>query len=689
MWASGAPAWIPDVLQDANFPRAEMAARDGLRAAFGFPLVMDGEIRGVMEFFSRQFRPPDPALLELLGAIGSQIGLFMAQRQAQERLDQFFTLSRDLFCIASTDGRFLRVNPAWTELLGHSEQELVSAPYIDFIHPEDRDGDRGGGGASRGGRADRVVREPLSSTRRIVSLAAVDRRAAAGRAVSSSGRRATSPTARRSSRSSNATRGNWSWRSGQQMDNAARLTQLVRELEIAKHRAEEATAAKGQFLANMSHEIRTPMNAVIGMTDLALRTRLTAHQRELIGSVKEAADSLLSLVNDILDFSKIEARKLELESIGFSLRDTVGDALRIVAPRAHEKALELACRIHPDVPDTLMGDPGRLRQVLLNLVGNAIKFTDRGEVVVTAEIVNDTRRRRAHPLCRPRHGHRHPVVEAVADLRSVRAGRWIDDAALRRHRSGPCHLRAARRVDGRPHLDRQRSRQRQRLPLHDRAEAARARSGRRRSASRVDLHDLRVLVVDDNATNRRILDEMLEAWHLRGTSVESGAAALDMLARAADAGDPFQLAIVDALMPDMDGFALVERIRQNPRFASLKVIMLTSAGPWAEHGRERRHAVVSDHQTREAFGSAGCDHDRRRRRAACAARSRSTGTVTTAPAASGAAGRGQCGESEGGDRHAGGAGPRDHGRGQRSRRGRRRRAGRRSTSCSWTSRCPG
>ena len=174
------------------------------------------------------------------------------------------------------------------------------------------------------------------------------------------------------------------------MDNAARLTQLVRELEIAKHRAEEATAAKGQFLANMSHEIRTPMNAVIGMTDLALRTHLTAHQRELIGSVKEAADSLLSLVNDILDFSKIEARKLELESIGFSLRDTVGDALRIVAPRAHEKALELACRIHPDVPDALMGDPGRLRQVLLNLVGNAIKFTERGEVVVTAEIVNDT-----------------------------------------------------------------------------------------------------------------------------------------------------------------------------------------------------------------------------------------------------------------------------------------------------------
>jgi two-component system, sensor histidine kinase and response regulator len=128
VWASGAPAWIPDVLEDVNFPRAAIAARDGLRAAFCFPVVIDGEIRGVMEFFSREIRPPDPALLQLLGAIGSQIGLFMAQRQAQDRLDHFFTLSRDLFCIATTDGRFLRVNPAWTEQLGHSEEELLRSP---------------------------------------------------------------------------------------------------------------------------------------------------------------------------------------------------------------------------------------------------------------------------------------------------------------------------------------------------------------------------------------------------------------------------------------------------------------------------------------------------------------------------------------------------------------------------------
>ena len=272
VWASGAPAWIPDVLQDANFPRAEMAARDGLRAAFGFPLVIDGEIRGVMEFFSRQFRPPDPALLELLGAIGSQIGLFMAQRQAQERLDHFFTLSRDLFCIANADGRFLRVNPAWTELLGHSEQELVTfAVYR--LHPSRRPRRR-----RRRPRRRLAAGEPIvsfenryrardGSYRWLVWTASLVAKSVLSSAAA---RDVTESKARQQELERYARELELAQRA--QIDNAARLTQLVRELEIAKHRAEEATAAKGQFLANMSHEIRTPMNAVIGMTDLVART---------------------------------------------------------------------------------------------------------------------------------------------------------------------------------------------------------------------------------------------------------------------------------------------------------------------------------------------------------------------------------------------------------------------------------
>ena len=579
------------MLEDPNFPRAAIAARDGLRAAFGFPVVIDGEIRGVMEFFSREIRPPDPALLQLLGAIGSQIGLFMAQRQAQDRLDHFFTLSRDLFCIATTDGRFLRVNPAWTEQLGHSEEELLRSPYLDFIHPDDRDATKAA--AARLAAGETIVsfenryRVHDGSYRWLVWTAAARPEE---RLVFAAARDVTDSKARQEELQRYARELELAERA--QTDNAARLTQLVRELEVAKHRAEEATAAKGQFLANMSHEIRTPMNAVIGMTDLALRTRLTTHQRELIGSVKEAADSLLSVINDILDFSKIEARKLELEAIEFGLRDTVADALKIVAPRAHEKGLELACRIHPDVPDTLVGDPGRLRQVLLNLVGNAIKFTEHGEVVVAAERTND--------------GSDDVHIQFVVSDTGIgipSSKQWqifgpfvqADGSTTRRYGGTGLGLAISSQLvelmGGRIWID---SEVGKGSAFHFTIALKRQESQTDAMAgSPISLHDLRVLVVDDNATNRLILDEMLAAWRLRGTSVASGAAALDELAHAVDARDPYRVVIVDALMPDMDGFMLVDRIRQDRRLASLKLIMLTSAGPWADTGGGRRQPITS------------------------------------------------------------------------------------------------
>src|SRR5262249_42367377 len=161
------------------------------------------------------------------------------------------------------------------------------------------------------------------------------------------------------------------------------LRVYARDLEIAKKRAEEATRAKSEFLANMSHEIRTPMNAMIGMAELA--TRITREQREYLSAIQSSADTLLALVNDLLDFSKIEARKLQLDHVAFKLRDALEDTMRVLAPRAHKKGIELACRIHPEVPDTLVGDPLRLRQIVVNLVGNAIKFTDDGEVLLQVQ----------------------------------------------------------------------------------------------------------------------------------------------------------------------------------------------------------------------------------------------------------------------------------------------------------------
>jgi PAS domain S-box-containing protein len=767
---------VPDVLADERFRSNPLIAGDPkIRFYAGAPLVThDGHALGticVLDRVPRDLGQPERealkalarlavAELELRRSVSDLSKATQERRRAELEMDQLFTLSLDMLCIAGFDGYFKRVNPAWERVLGIPSSELVEHPYIDFVHPDDREATiaeakKLSSGAetvsfeNRYRRADGTYlwllwnSTPSTGEKLIFAVARdvtqrkeAERRTAAGYAVTrvlaeSESLEIATPqilssiaenldwevgaiwqldddgeqlrclqvwhsTAAHFPKFEAATRDlkvklgqglpGHVWETGQpawvteipesgrfpriaidreeglrsafafpirsggkfmgvieffttetrevdtellamfdsigsqvgqfmerrraqsdlvvyadyleaarhaQEQDAQRLAEVVKELEVEKKKAEEATRAKSEFLANMSHEIRTPMNAIIGMTELALQTKLKPQQRDYLKTVKSSANSLVSLINDILDFSKIEARKLELDRAEFSLRDTLEDTLRVLAVTAQQKGLELACHVLPEVPDGLIGDPQRFQRIVLNLTGNAVKFTEHGEVVVRVAVESRSEKQAVLRIDITDTG----IGIAPRDQRRIfEAFAQADSSTTRRYGGTGLGLAISEQLvelmGGHLSVESEAGRG-STFSFTARFDLQPSQDGSAKKVETPELRKLPILIVDDNSTNRRILEEMVANWGMKPKAVGSGAAALEAVETAHRAGASFRLLLLDSHMPVMDGFEVARRIRRRSHLRNTDLVLLTSAGQREELAKAKRFGVAA------------------------------------------------------------------------------------------------
>jgi PAS domain S-box-containing protein len=475
---------------------------------------------------------------------------------AQRDFERFFNLIPDLACIVSTDGYFKKVNPAWETTLGYTHEEVMATPMLDLIHPDDLE--RTLGEVAKQSRTYRTKHFVNRYRCKDGSYRILDWTTTFNRDDSTRFGVAKDITEQRRSEES--------------------LRQSEERLQKAKDAAEGANRSKSEFLANMSHEIRTPMNGVIGLTDLALDTDLSPEQRGYLEGVKTSANSLLRILNDILDFSKIEAGKLEFEAIEFDLRQTVEAMLDLLGVRAAAKNLELTYDFAPDVPSRVLGDPGRLRQILVNLTGNAIKFTERGGVTIRVEQLSQTATEiELHfsvkdtgigiPLNKQQHVF---SAFAQADSSSTRTfggtglGLTIS-SQLVEMMGGKISLESEEGVGSTFHFTvRLGTVQVTRIEAAPDAAWRHAEEGQPR---------LRFLVVEDNVVNRLVATRLIEKQNHTVSTAANGREALDVLER-----EGFDCVLMDVQMPVLDGFEATAAIRERDRNSGghLPIIAMTA-----------------------------------------------------------------------------------------------------------------
>jgi two-component system, sensor histidine kinase and response regulator len=517
-------------------------------------------------------RDPEGKLVRFIGSFVDITDLKRAEqalRESEERFRGTFENAavgiahRDLQC------RFLRVNDKFCSIVGYSRGELLEMTFQDITHPQDL--------AAELGLHAPLLRGELPSYALEKRYVRKDGSLVWAQVFASLQRDAAGAPA-------------YDIAIIHDITERKRLEEALRQ---TKEAAEAANRAKDEFLANVSHEIRTPMNAILGMTELALDTLLTEDQRQYLTTVKSAADALLGIINDVLDFAKIEAGRLELDPADFSLSSVLGATLRALAVRAHKKGLELICQQRPGVPDALIGDAGRLRQVLLNLVGNAIKFTERGEVVVLVENA-------AEPAPEGEVSLRFAVTDTGIGIPPEKqatifqAFEQEDTSTTRKYGGTGLGLTIAARLaalmDGGITVDS--------APGQGSTFAFTARFGLQphppettAASPPVVLRGLPVLIVDDNATNRHILEEWLRAYSMEPTAAGDGATALAALWHGVAQGRPYPLALLDGRMPDVDGLDLAAKIRQQAELSATRLILLTSGDRHGDLTRARQLGI--------------------------------------------------------------------------------------------------